>query len=56
MIIDGYTGTIIINPSELTLSVYRKKTEENKEYEKKLSKILDLPFQKQLMERALILR
>lgn len=43
MIIDGYTGTIIINPSELTLSVYRKKTEENKEYEKKLSKILDLP-------------
>lgn len=43
IIIDGLTGSIIVNPSEATLLAYKKKLEELKEYEKKLREILYLP-------------
>lgn len=43
IIIDGLTGSIIVNPSEATLLAYEKKLEELKEYEKKLREILYLP-------------
>ncbi len=43
IIIDGFNGLIIKNPSEKSLRNYNKKLEELKEYEKKLNLVIDLP-------------
>lgn len=43
IIIDGFNGMIIKNPSEKTRSEYERKIEELKEYEKTLNDVIDLP-------------
>ena len=43
IIIDGFSGIIIKNPSEETQSSYKRKIEELNEYEKNLKGIIDLP-------------
>lgn len=43
IVIDGLSGLIILNPSESTVSAYKKKLEELKDYEDKLKKVIDLP-------------
>ncbi|MEO6694708.1 MAG: phosphoenolpyruvate--protein phosphotransferase, partial [Ignavibacteria bacterium] len=43
IIIDGFNGQIIKNPTEKTLRAYKKKIDELKEYEIKLNKVIDLP-------------
>lgn len=43
IIIDGFNGLIIKNPSEKTLDEYKRKLVELKEYEKTLNDVIDLP-------------
>ncbi|HMS63833.1 MAG TPA: phosphoenolpyruvate--protein phosphotransferase [Ignavibacteria bacterium] len=43
IIIDGLSGLIILNPTDITVSAYKKKLADLKEYENKLNKIIDLP-------------
>lgn len=45
MIVDGYSGTIILNPSEATLRRLEQKREEFKRFEERLSELRDLPAQ-----------
>lgn len=45
MIVDGYSGTIILNPSETTLRRLEQKREEFKRFEERLSELRDLPAQ-----------
>ncbi len=43
MILDGYSGIVIINPSEGTIRKYERKQKEYKEFEERLSALRDLP-------------
>jgi len=43
IIIDGFNGQIIKNPTEKTLKIYKKKIDELREYEIKLNEVIDLP-------------
>ena len=43
IIIDGFNGQIIKNPTEKTLKIYKKKIDELKKYEIKLNEVIDLP-------------
>jgi phosphoenolpyruvate-protein phosphotransferase (PTS system enzyme I) len=43
IIIDGFNGSVIKNPSEKTLRSCKKRIDKLKEYEVKLNKIIDLP-------------
>ncbi len=43
IILDGFNGFIIKNPSEKTLKIYKRKLDELKAYEQKLNEIIDLP-------------
>lgn len=43
IVIDGFNGIVISNPSRDTIEVYGKKLLEVKEYEKKLFSVIDLP-------------
>lgn len=43
IIIDGFNGLIIQNPSDKSLKAYKKKLEELKEYEIRLNETVDLP-------------
>ena len=43
IIIDGFNGLIIKDPTEKTLKTYKRKLDELKEYEEKLNKVIDLP-------------
>lgn len=43
IIIDGYEGVVIVNPTESTLAEYRKKQNLHIEYETTLSKLVDQP-------------
>lgn len=43
VIIDGFNGQIIKNPTEKTLKLYKKKLDELREYEIKLNEVIDLP-------------
>ncbi|MBI3111277.1 MAG: phosphoenolpyruvate--protein phosphotransferase [Ignavibacteriales bacterium] len=45
MIVDGYSGTIILNPSESTLRRLEQKREEFKRFEERLSELRELPAQ-----------
>ncbi|MBK8549701.1 MAG: phosphoenolpyruvate--protein phosphotransferase [Ignavibacteria bacterium] len=43
IIIDGFNGIIIKDPTEKTLKAYKRKLDELKEYDEKLNKVIDLP-------------
>jgi phosphotransferase system enzyme I (PtsI) len=43
LILDGYAGHIVINPSEETIGAYRRRIEEIKLFEEKLLELRDLP-------------
>lgn len=43
IVIDGFNGVIVKNPTEKSLRNYKKKLEELREYEKKLNETIDLP-------------
>ncbi|HCA42264.1 MAG TPA: phosphoenolpyruvate--protein phosphotransferase [Bacteroidetes bacterium] len=43
IIIDGFNGIVILNPTADTIETYGKKLLEVKEYEQKLFKVIDLP-------------
>jgi len=43
IIIDGFSGQIIKNPTEKTLKIYKKKIDELRKYEIKLNEVIDLP-------------
>jgi phosphotransferase system enzyme I (PtsI) len=43
MILDGYNGRVIINPTEATIRRYKAKKKEYEEFEEKLSALRDLP-------------
>ena len=45
MIVDGYSGTVILNPSESTLRRLEQKREEFKRFEERLSELRELPAQ-----------
>lgn len=43
LIIDGYKGLVIKNPSDATIQSYREQVERNREFEKKLEQLEKLP-------------
>lgn len=43
LIIDGYKGQLIKNPSEVTISAYEKQIKKNRKFEKKLEELEKLP-------------
>ncbi|HRE40371.1 MAG TPA: phosphoenolpyruvate--protein phosphotransferase [Ignavibacteria bacterium] len=43
LIIDGFNGVVILNPSKETIETYGRRLIEVKEYEQKLFKVIDLP-------------
>lgn len=43
LLVDGFNGLVIMDPSEETLFKYKEKIEEIKEYEKKLYEVFDFP-------------
>ncbi len=47
MILDGYSGVIIINPAEETVAQYRRRSREMAKFEHRLNELRDLPAQTQ---------
>lgn len=43
VIVDGYSGTVLINPSDIALRVYEEKKKEEESYKKKLGELKHLP-------------
>jgi phosphoenolpyruvate-protein phosphotransferase (PTS system enzyme I) len=43
LLVDGFNGVVIIDPSDATLVKYKAKIEEFKEYEEKLYRVFDFP-------------
>lgn len=47
ILVDGFDGLVIVNPTEDTISKYKLKLEEIKEYEKRLYEVFDYPCETQ---------
>lgn len=45
VIVDGYSGTIILNPTDATLKELERKREQFKQFEERLAELRDLPAQ-----------
>ena len=47
ILVDGFDGLVIVNPTEETITGYKSKLEEIKEYEKRLYEVFDYPCETQ---------